>query len=714
MRIRFLTLLLSFCVFSGAFAQSENFTIRDVEIGIRRELAASNLINLQWRGKTPNFTYQENSNVYQLSVNKKDSAKLIDISELNRILNADNAPSLQSMPYITWGSDNEFYFYNAGNFYVIDIAGKKLVATIKLPENASNMALFFAKKQIAYTVENNLFVTGFDNKTIQITSDANKDIVNGESVSRNEFGINEGIFWSPQGNYIAFYRKDNSKVGNYPLVDIRAREAALENIKYPMAGMASEHISLGVFDLNTQKTVFIEKNDTISEKYLTNISWGPDERNIYIQVLNRAQNHMIMNKYAIQDRSLVKTLFEEKNEKYVEPQSKLIFLKKNPGWFLYQSRRDGFNHAYVYDTEGKLIKQLTSGPWEILNVLAVDNNDNVYYTSTEESPIEENGYKINVATLKKTRLTGDAGVHNVIISGDFKHYLDAFSNTQVPRTIKLMFENGKLNRELLNSPNKLATFNMPEITIGNIKSADGSTDLYYRLIKPADFDPSKKYPAIIYVYGGPHTQLIQNRWLGGARLWDYMMAQKGYVMLTVDNRGSSNRGLAFENVIHRQCGVSEMQDQMEGVKLLKSLGYVDMQRVGVHGWSYGGFMTTSLMTTYPGVFKVGVAGGPVIDWKYYEVMYGERYMDTPQENPEGYASTSLVSKAKNLKGKLLIIHGAIDPTVVWQNSLSFINECIKNQVPVDYFVYPRTEHNVQGLDRMHLMTKITSYFDDYL
>jgi dipeptidyl-peptidase-4 len=392
----------------------------------------------------------------------------------------------------------------------------------------------------------------------------------------------------------------------------------------------------------------------------------------------------------------------------------VIFLKKNQNWFLYQTRRDGFNHAYVYDTEGNLVKQLTSGNWELLNILSVDNNDNVYYTSTEGSPIEENGYKINVATLKKIRLTADAGVHNVIISSDYKHYLDVFSNTAVPRTIKLMFENGKLNRVLLNSPNKLAGFNMPEMTIGNIKSADGSTDLYYRLIKPANFDPSKKYPAIIYVYGGPHTQLIQNRWLGGARLWDYMMAQKGYVMLTVDNRGSSNRGLNFENVIHRQCGVAEMLDQMEGVKFLKDIGYVDMQRVGVHGWSYGGFMATSLMTAYPEVFKVGVAGGPVIDWKYYEVMYGERYMDTPQENPEGYASTSLVAKAKNLKGKLLIIHGAVDPTVVWQNSLVFINECIKNQVPVDYFVYPRAEHNVQGQDRMHLMSKITGYFDDYL
>lgn len=714
MRIRLFTLFFSFLVFTGSFAQNGNFTIKDVEIGIRRELAASNLVNLQWRGKTSYFTFQDYSNLYQLSAVNRDSVKLLDLGELNRILSTGNMPALQYMPYIAWGSDNEFYFFNENSFYSIDITSKKLVSAIKLPEKAANTSLFFPRKQIAYTIDNNLFVTGNDNKVVQITHDKSKDIVNGETVSRNEFGINEGIFWSPQGNYLAFYRKDNSKVGDYPLVDITAREAALENIKYPMAGMASEHISLGVFALADKKTIFIEKNDTVSEKYLTNISWSPDEKNIYIQVLNRAQTHMVMNKYNVSDGAFLKTLFEERHEKYVEPLNKLIFLKKAPNWFLYQSRRDGFNHAYIYDTEGNLIKQLTSGAWEVLNILSVDNNDNVYYSSTEGSAIEENGYKINVVTLKKARLTADPGVHNVIISGDFKFFIDVFSNTTTPRTIKLMAESGKLNRVLLNSPNKLAAYNMPEMKIGNIKSADGTTDLYYRLIKPANFDPSKKYPAIIYVYGGPHAQLIQNRWLGGARLWDYMMAQKGYVILTVDNRGSANRGLSFENIIHRQCGVAEMQDQMEGVKLLKSLGYVDMQRVGVHGWSYGGFMTTSLMTAYPDVFKVGVAGGPVIDWKYYEVMYGERYMDTPQENPEGYASTSLVSKAKSLKGKLLIIHGAIDPTVVWQNSLVFINECIKNQVPVDYFVYPRAEHNVQGQDRMHLMSKITSYFDDYL
>lgn len=710
----FFLLLLGLAVTNLTFAQGKKLTIADVEIGAFRELAPLTLQNIQWRGKTTNFTFQDSHNLYQQSAAASGTSTLFTRDELNQLLKQSGSDTVSFMPSINWVADNEFYFTLSGSWIFVDVVKRSITNIFKLPRKAANHALYYATRKIAYTIDNNLYVMGADNRQIEITRDKNPDIVNGESVSRNEFGINEGIFWSPSGNFIAYYRKDNSKVENYPLVDVTARQASLENIKYPMAGMASEHISLGIYDLASAKTVFIDKEDTISEKYLTNISWSPDEKHIYIQVLNREQNHMKLNKYLVSEGSMVKTLFEERNNRYVEPLNKIEFLKKNKNWFLYQSRRDGFQHTYIYDTEGKLVKQLTSGSWEITRLQGIDSEDNVYYMSTEGSPIESHAYKVNAVSSKKSRLTSESGMHRILHQGGFKYYIDVYSNTTTPQNIHLMQENGKLLRVLNSSPDRLSNFNMPEMSIGTIKAADGKTDLYYRLIKPTGFDPSKKYPAIIYVYGGPHTQLVQNRWLGGARLWEYMMAQKGYVMLTVDNRGSSNRGFEFESIIHRQCGIPEMQDQMEGVKLLQNLGYVDMKRLGVHGWSYGGFMVTSLMTTYPGVFKTGVAGGPVIDWKYYEVMYGERYMDSPLENPEGYQATSLIPKAKNLEGKLLIIHGAIDPTVVWQHSLVFIEECIKNQIPVDYFVYPRAEHNVRGYGRLHLMSKITAYFDDYL
>ncbi|HCC29414.1 MAG TPA: S9 family peptidase, partial [Marinilabiliales bacterium] len=450
-----------------------------------------------------------------------------------------------------------------------------------------------------------------------------------------------------------------------------------------------------------------------SEKYLTNISWDPEETFIYIQVLNRDQNHMKMNKYQVADGNLQATLFEEKNDKYVEPSFPITFVPEQNNQFIYQSRRDGFNHLYLCNTDGRLLKQLTMGAFEVINVLKVGKK-NIFFTSTEAGPLERQLYRVEINSGKKTRLTNQAGTHQPIIDPTESYFIDLFSSTTVPSRIDVYSSNGKLLRNVLTDENPLKRFNMPEMVLGTLKAADGITDLYYRMIKPINFDSTAKYPAVVYVYGGPHAQLVENSWLGGARLWEYLMAQKGYVMFTIDNRGSANRGLAFENVIHRQCGVHEMKDQLQGIQFMKSLGFVDMTRIGLHGWSYGGFMTSSLMVNYPELFKVGVAGGPVIDWKYYEVMYGERYMDTPEQNPEGYLFTSLLPRAKNLKGKLMIIHGAMDNTVVWQNSQQFLNECIKNQIPVDYFVYPRAEHNVRGYDRIHLMQKVTDYFEDYL
>jgi dipeptidyl-peptidase-4 len=692
-------------------AQDKLLTIQDTEIGVRQELAPKNMKNLRWRGGSDYFTYQENGTIYQQSVFESTPVVVITLSEINRLITKVQDTPIANIPEITWENENEFHFLTKDYWFAIHGSAKEIAAFIKLPEGGENYKVYYPKKLIACTVSNNVFLIGTNNMPVAVTTDINGDIVNGDIVSRNEFGINEGLFWSPAGNYLAFYRKDNSKVKNYPLVDIQAREAEIKNIKYPMAGMASEHISLGVYRVADGSKVFIEGDDTTSEKYLTNIAWAPDEKNIYIQVLNRQQNHMKLNKYNVSDGSLTNTLFEEKNNAYVEPEHPLLFLKKNAGRFIYQSRRDGYNHAYLYNSDGSLVQQLTSGNWEITSVVALDNNDNLFYLSTEESPIEQHAYALNIGSGRKIKLTPAAGTYTITLNPKLEYCICNGSSTSIPRNIDLMRTSGKWVRNILSSPNPVAGFKMPEMTIGKIKAADGHTDLFYRIIKPIGFDPTKKYPAILYVYGGPHLQLITNRWLGGARLWDYMMAQKGYIVFTVDNRGSLNRGLAFENAIHRQCGVIEMQDQLVGVKFLKQMGYTDTTRIGVHGWSYGGFMTLSLMLNYPDIFKTGVAGGPVTDWKYYEVMYGERYMDTPDENPTGYNKTSVISHAKNLKGKLLIIHGAQDPTVVWQNSLLFINECIKNQVPVDYFVYPESEHNVIGSGRLHLMGKITDYFE---
>ena len=478
--------------------------------------------------------------------------------------------------------------------------------------------------------------------------------------------------------------------------------------------MKSEQISLGIYDVASGKTVFLDVDDFGREQYLTNIAWGPESDYVYVQVLNRAQKHMRLNQYRAKTGEFVKTLLEEQNEKYIEPLTPVVFLKNDPSKLIYRTNnRDGYFNLYLVDVHsGKVVKRITDVAADV-EMIGQDDKY-IYYTSAEVSPVENHLFRVDLKSGRKTRLTQAEGWHKVTMSSDMNYFVDNYSSLKVPRVINLVRNDGKVVKELLKAEDPTRDYHFGEITLGTVKTADGKFDNYYRLIKPMNFDPSKKYPVIVYVYGGPHSQMVKNTWQAELRRWEMYMAQHGYVVFVMDNRGTSNRGAEFEKAIHGQCGQAEMADQMEGIKFLKSLLYVDADRIGVHGWSYGGFMTISLITNHPEVFKVAVAGGPVIDWKWYEVMYGERYMDSPHTNPEGYAKVSLVNKAKDLKGKLLICQGAIDNTVVWEHSLSFIRECIKNNVQVDYFPYPCAEHNVMGKDRIHLMQKVTDYFEDYL
>ena len=561
---------------------------------------------------------------------------------------------------------------------------------------------------IAYTVKNNLFV---DNKAV---TEEPEGIVCGQSVHRNEFGIGKGTFWSPQGNLLAFYRMNESMVTPYPLVDITPRIALVDKIRYPMAGMLSHQVTVGIYNPDTQKTVYLNTGDP-TNRYFTNISWAPDGKSLYLIELNRDQNHAKLCRYNSETGELMFTLIEETHPKYVEPQQPILFLPWDHTQFIYQSQKDGYNHLYLYNTEGKLIKQLTKGEWLVQNILGFNaRKKEVIIASTEVSPLQSNLYKVNVNTGKRTPLDNNKGVHNGILSASGNYIIDRYSTPDTPRKIEITNTQNKKSVSLLTAKNPYEGFVMPAIETGTIKAADGKTDLYYRLVKPADFDPNKKYPAIVYVYGGPHAQMITNGWMNDARGWDIYMANKGYIMFTLDNRGSSNRGLEFENVTFRHLGIEEGKDQVKGVDYLKSLPYIDSNRIGVHGWSFGGHMTTALMLRYPEIFKVGVAGGPVIDWKYYEIMYGERYMDTPQTNPEGYEQCDLKNLAGQLKGHLLIIHDDHDDTCVPQHTLSFMKACVDARTYPDLFIYPGHKHNVLGRDRVHLHEKITRYFEDYL
>ncbi len=696
-----------------AFSQTKQLTMEDAVFGKWYNLKPENLSGVQWRNNQ-NYTYVEKwTKIVQANVKTNKTDTLLKLKDLNKVLKANALPGMRHVTDYEWYS-NDAISVNSGGYHVVyNITTSKIEFYNKTDEKAENFNFCKENNTMAYTIENNLYVADKDNSKA-ITKDEDKGIVNGNAYThRQEFGIDNGIFWSPKGSFMAFYRKDETMVADYPLVDVTTRIATENNVKYPMAGETSEQVTLGVYNVQKAKTVFLKtKND---DHYLARISWDPSEKFVYIAELNRGQNHMSLNKYDVNSGEFIQTLFEEKHPKYVEPEHDMIFMKSKPNQFLWFSERDGYNHLYLFNTSGKLLKQVTKGSWVVTEFLGFDAAEkNIFIESTKESPIERHIYKVNLKSGKMLRLTNGKGMHSAKFNPSHTYFVDTYSSTTVPRKVNVIDAKGKQISNIITAANPMTDYKMGEMNIGTLKAADGKTDLYYRMIKPVNFDPNKKYPVIVYVYGGPHAQLVTNSWLGGTGLWDYYMAQEGYIMFTVDNRGSANRGLEFENVIHRQCGQNEMLDQMKGVEYLKSLPYVDKDRIGVDGWSYGGFMTTSLMVNYPETFKVGVAGGPVIDWKFYEVMYGERYMDTPQENPEGYELTSLLNKADQLKGRLLIIHGTVDPVVVWQNSLSFVNECVKKGVQLDYFVYPGHEHNVRGKDRVHLMQKITNYFNDFL
>lgn len=648
----------------------------------------------------------------------------LTLENINGILAANGRKTIDHLYSISFPESHMPYvLINRGREKtLVDWDQQKVIWKATLTPDVSNEDWDKHSRSLAYTAEHNLYVLTADGKTHQVSSDGSLDLTYGESVHRDEFGIHKGTFWSPNGDLLAFYKMDQSMVSKFPQVNITlpsqtsdgaSRCATPAPDPYPMAGETSHKVYVGIFNPQTDKTVYLNTGDP-TDRYFTNIAWSPDGSKLYLIELNRDQNHGSLDEYDAFTGEKLRTLFTEDNPKYFEPLHPIQFLPWDNSKFIYQTRKDGYNHIYLYNMEGKCIKQLTTGKFEVIDVLGFNKEKkSILYTSNEQDPLQQNVYSVDMKG-KRMLLGNSTGWHNATLSESGTFFIDNYSSPLIARHIDLVSTDNGTATNILSAPDPWKEYKVPEIKTGTLKAADGVTDLYYRLILPVDFDPAKKYPAVVYVYGGPHAHIIDASRNWGARGWDIWMAQQGYVMFCLDNRGSEHRGLAFEQATFRQLGVEEMKDQLKGVEYLKSLPYVDADRLGVHGWSFGGFMTTSLMTTYPDVFKVGVAGGPVIDWRFYEIMYGERYMDTPQTNPEGYESTSLLNKAKNLKGRLMVIYGGNDPVCVPQHTLSFMRACIDANTYPDLFTYPGDGHNMMGTDRVHLHNVITRYFEYHL
>lgn len=693
-------------------------TLEEYTLGSPKMLRRTSLRSLSWLGNDYIYIDSTRLVIGTPSAQSKVTTLLTQDELLSILGEATKGRGAKFFsPFAVVGGSRELLSITFGQkHHLVDPRAKKLVASYERDTKEEQAFLFSPRADHAAVVKgHNLFVLSPDGSSHQMTTDGSPTIVYGQTVHQNEFGINGGLFWSPDGGQLAFYRMDQSMIAPYPLVHIDARKATEEKLYYPMAGMPSHHVTLGVYDLASGKTVYIKTGEP-KEKYLTNISWAPDGKTIYIAELNRDQNHMDLKAYDPKTGDYIKTLFSETNSKYIEPQWPMRFIPGRDREFVWQTRRDGYTHLYHYNVDGKLLGQITRGAWEVTDFLGfADGGKTLVYTSTQLSPIDRVVVSVSLDGRKTKLLSPQEGWHVARLSRGGKYLLDTYESLKNPTEQRLVsVSTGKQLAKLYQSKDPEAGFINPEITFGKIKAADGVTDLYYRLLKPTNFDPSKKYPTIVYVYNGPHAQLVQNRFHAGCLGWDLYMATQGYVVFTVDGRGSAHRGADFEQVIHRHLGKNEMADQMKGVDFLKSLPYVDANRIGVAGWSYGGFMTTNLMLTYPEVFKVGVAGGAVTDWARYEVMYGERYMDSPQDNPEGYKETNLSLRAKDLKGRLMMIHGTIDPTVVWQHTQLFVEACVKAGTYPDYMIYPEHRHNVMGVDRVHLNYTMARYFFDHL
>ena len=717
-RLKLMIAAVAVIVMSAFTASAQKqFTLEDLNFGGKNyaNMVPQNRTLRWWGDKLVHVTADT---CWTVNLKNGKETLLLTRNQVNSWLN--DGLQVNSLNYISFpcGSEPVAMLFAADKRLLVDVKARKLLWSQTYGGQA--MEWNAKSRALAMVKDDNLYVIDSSGKETQLTADGSRDIVYGQSVHRNEFGIEGGLFWNPDGTRLAFYRMDQSMVTDYPLVDVPELADTTRYIaapapeKYPMAGQTSHKVTVGVYDLVTGKTVYLDAGDP-TDRYFTNICWNPAGDIVYMQELNRDQNDCWLNSYNAITGTKLAALYHETSDKYVEPQHPLLFLPWDDTQFIMQSQRDGYNHLYIFK-DGKLNRQLTSGNWVVMDVLGFDKEGhNVFIAANVENPIQRNLYRVNVDNGAMMRVDeGGNGWHNALLSESGKWLVDNYQEPSVPRNIAVVNTANAKALRYFTAPDPWQGYAVPEYRSGSIKAADGVTPLYYRMVMPVDFDPTKKYPTVVYVYGGPHAHNVDARWHYCSRSWETYMAQRGYLLFILDNRGSENRGRDFEQATFRHLGQEEMRDQMMGVDFLRSLPYVDTDRLGVHGWSFGGFMTISLMTNYPDVFKVGVAGGPVIDWKWYEVMYGERYMDTPQANPDGYAQTSLLSKAKNLKGRLQIIIGLNDPTVVPQHAYSFLKACIAADTQPDFFVYPGQGHNMMGHQSVHLHERITRYFDDYL
>ncbi|HLV69488.1 MAG TPA: S9 family peptidase [Xanthomarina sp.] len=721
--MKFTKHLLLLCIFATYLtsAQNKDITLEDIWTGTFRTEGMDALHSMKNGQQYSVLNFDRTAGTTSIDV--------YDYKTLKKVKTLVNSAHLEAIPYFTdytfsddesqilLATDVESIFRRStlGTYYVFNTKTNdvNLVAEEKIQEPTFSPD----GTKIAYGYKNNLFIKDLDSgKTTQVTFDGEKNkIINGitDWVYEEEFGFVRAFEWNADSNKIAFIRFDETHVPEFSMdVYGTALYPTQDVFKYPKAGEANALVSLHLYELKTDKVSEVKVTKDYTDFYIPRIKWTNDPDVLSAHYLNRHQNALDL-WFVDAKKNTTKLVLEERDEAYVDVTDNLTFLKDNS--FIWTSEEDGYNHIYHYSKDGDLIHQVTKGNWEVTSYYGYDEKTNkIFYQSTENGSINRDIYSIKLNGRDKERLTKSEGTNRASFSADFSYFINTFSNASTPPEytlnyaktgdlIKSIKDNDKLSETLLDYKTSKKVFSTIHVN-GN--------DLNMWMIKPANFDDSKQYPLFMYQYSGPGSQSVSNSWNSANDYWYQYLAQKGYIVACVDGRGTGFKGAAFKKVTQKELGKYEVEDQIEAARQLGKLSYIDASRIGIWGWSYGGFMSSNALFKGNDVFKMAIAVAPVTSWRFYDSVYTERYMTTPQENPSGYDDNSPINHVAKLEGDFLLIHGTADDNVHVQNTMRMVEALVQANKQFEWMIYPDKNHGIYGGNtRLHLYTKMSDFID---
>jgi dipeptidyl-peptidase-4 len=731
---------------SVSYAQEKLLTLDEIfstDPKVRVRFSGAPTI-VQWAPDGLSFRQAQGGKLMRLNAVTGESREYYDSSRLaaalvNAGVKPEEANEMTGSPDLIFNSNESLIILNNQNdLWVYDVAAGTLKRLTNSKEEEKEPDFSPDGKFVSYVRDNNIFVTDVaTGRTKQLTRDGSEKILNGylDWVYEEELygrGQKRAYWWSPDSRYIAFLRLDESPVPKFVIPNDIPTDQNVEIQSYPQSGDPNPLVRLGIADVNRSSYIpnagripsignrlpssvlrfgdavrFVDTTGYKPEDLLiVRVAWTPNSSSVYFQAQNREQTYLDLNAAGLDGK--VRKLFTETSPAWVGVNDNPNFLKD--GSFIWQSERDGWNHLYHYTADGTLIKRLTEGKWEVRGVLGVDvNNGWIYFSSIKDSPIAENIYRIRTDGGEIQRLSQGEGTHSATFNSTFTHYIDLYSDVNTPAQTRLMRADGTLERVINeNRVEALSQYKLSKPDFLKVKTRDGF-EMEAMMIKPPDFDATRKYPVFSFTYSGPHAPQVVNRWWGSRGMWFQMLAQKGYIVWVCDNRTASGKGVESTWPVYKNFGQLELRDLEDGVSYLKSLQFVDPDRIGLHGWSYGGFMTAYALT-HSKTFKIGIAGGLVSDWRNYDSIYTERYMLTPQNNRIGYDNSSVLKAAKNLSGRLMIIHGQIDDNVHPQNATQLAYELQKANKQFDIMLYPTQRHGLTDPAQIqHWYTMMTDF-----